>query len=237
MGGEDESGCSGGFQYVSRKAKPRRNRRRGGLQKDGGQEGAGKEEEREERLAKRCEIIAARKAFLSTGDAGRQMDMLLSAVDARQKGNDVRLPTSILALGLGSVKESRPAQLQLAFMLLVRDWLSEKGSRIVDVAAYDPVFDDEDRDLLAELAIRALDENVQGYYPLQHAVFAYMPHCTKTLYENILRANWSPEGLDRLWLCCNDLERYVGKSSSVKETAPCITRIGESRRDVRELHK
>jgi len=220
MGGEDDGGegVNGGFQYVARKVKSNRKRRKG--RKDTSEEGM------EGKLSKRKEIIATKKTLLITGEIGKMMESLLERVLPAKEFN---LPQYILALGLGSVKTSKAAQLQLAFLLLVREKLEKNGSdqRVVRVEAYDPIFDDEDRDLLTSLKITPLQFNVQGRYPFEETVFVYMPHCTRTLYENLLRSNWSSTGLSRLYLCCNNLERYADLKSS-NQLTPCIKRIGQS---------
>lgn len=38
-----------------------------------------------------------------------------------------------------------------------------------------------------------------------------MPHCDLSLYENILRANWTPQRLARLVLVANNLSDYIQK--------------------------
>jgi len=215
-GGGDEGG--GGFQYVARKSKANRRRRKG-------KEGDAQDDDGASKLAKRIDIIAAQKAFLSTGVVGASISALLDDTFTSISKDD--WPSSILSLGLGSVKDSRAAQTQLAFVLLVRDKLLS-SHQDVKVEAYDPIFDSEDRKVLDAHDIVTSDTNVQGKYTVDQPVFVFMPHCTKTLYENILRSNWSPTGLSRLWLCCNELERYVDAVRGVDEATPCIKRIGEA---------
>jgi hypothetical protein len=36
-----------------------------------------------------------------------------------------------------------------------------------------------------------------------------MPHCEADLYEDILRANWTPERISNILLIANQLEDYV----------------------------
>jgi hypothetical protein len=237
MGGEEDGGevgsNGGAFQYVARKTAANRKRRKGREVQ---------ETKEEDKLSKRREIIANKKALLLSGDVGKQIEALLeSAFPITINGAAKMLPKRVLALGLGSVKDSRASQLQLAFLLLVCEKLEKEhggdgddatGSsstidqkQAIQVEAYDPIFDEEDSKLLKSFQIAPLLVNVQGRYACQEATFVYMPHCTKTLYENLLRSNWSHEGLSRLWLCCNSLERYADRKNS-DDLTPCISRIG-----------
>jgi hypothetical protein len=218
VGRDGKEDNNGGFQYVARKSKASRKRRKG-------KEDANSDDE-EKKLAKRIDIISAQKVFLSTGATGESIKALLDDVFS-SKCKD-QWPSSILTLGLGSVKDSRVAQIQLAFLILVRDKLQSKESQgIVKVEAYDPIFEAEDEQLLHAYGIETSSTNLQGNYVLDHSVFIFMPHCTKTLYENILRSNWNPTALNRLWLCCNELARYVDDRRDAESTTPCIQRYGK----------
>ena len=48
-------------------------------------------------------------------------------------------------------------------------------------------------------------------YTLQEPTIAYMPHCDLQLYENFLRANWSPEQLPQLILIANRFSEYLDR--------------------------
>lgn len=227
----EEESNNVGFQYVIGKKRSNQKRRRGKREKQ-------EDEEEEEKkggklLARRLEIIASKRTLLLTGNLGREIESFLDNVFSFiNEGEEI--PCSILTLGLGSIKDSKAAQVQLAFLLIVRDKLSHLLSQDggdsrqdrIEVQAYDPIFNQEDHELLSALDITTTDDNLQGCYVLKQATFVFMPHCTKTLYENILRSNWTPTGLKHLWLCCNELERYVnGRSSDLM--IPCIKRIGK----------
>lgn len=232
MGAEEgEEGTDGGFQYVARKSRTNRKRRKGRETTTTGSE------EVEISLRRIKDAIAAKKTLLVTGDVGEKIKSLLGRVFSSAEGTEtagVEVPASVLMLGLGSVRNSRAAQLQLAFLLLVREELerclesqSKDRQALIKVTAFDPVFDDVDRSVLASFDIETLDANLQGRHTFQQATFVYMPHCTWTLYENLLRANWTQDRLSQLWLCCNALHRYSSKKDSNQAT-PCIHRLGES---------
>lgn len=217
----------GEFQYVVRKKKSNQRKRKGKQQ--------AQEDDEETKLAERLEIITSKKKLFLTGNLGNKIEALLDEKVFSGSNKLEEIPSSILTLGLGSVKDSKAAQVQLAFLLIVRDkllnlHLQENGElsrqNSIKVQAYDPIFDQEDHKLLSALDITMTEENFQGCYVLDQPTFVFMPHCTKTLYENILRSNWTPIGLKHLWLCCNELERYVDIRESDLIT-PCIKRIGK----------
>ncbi|EKM55678.1 uncharacterized protein PHACADRAFT_93502, partial [Phanerochaete carnosa HHB-10118-sp] len=136
----------------------------------------------------------------------------------------------VLCLGLGNPSSSRDARAQLAFLLAVCDDLTLERST---VSAYDPVFTDEDGQLLATAQVQRLIENracTQSFsaaYPLGEPTIVYMPHCDLPLYENILRENCSRERLPRLVLIANRLSEYLDSIPSHKLRAeyPYVGRL------------
>jgi len=79
------------------------------------------------------------------------------------------------------------------------------------VSAYDPVFTQEDEQLLRDIDITRLTENRTASYALEGPSIAYMPHCDMELYENLLRENWSRERLLGLVLIANTLSEYLDR--------------------------
>ncbi|OBZ75412.1 hypothetical protein A0H81_04523 [Grifola frondosa] len=51
-------------------------------------------------------------------------------------------------------------------------------------------------------------------YALRAPTLVFMPHCDLHLYENLLRENWTHEGLARLVLIANSLSDYTERSVS-----------------------
>ncbi|KAH9946282.1 uncharacterized protein BXZ73DRAFT_95787 [Epithele typhae] len=127
----------------------------------------------------------------------------------------------VLCLGLGSPAASRDARAQLALLLAASDDLSIAP---VSVSVYDPVFTDEDHQLLAERRLTPLpeSEDIEARYRLRSPTIAYMPHCDLHLYENLLRENWSPERLPNVLLIANRLGDYAEKC--VRTRPPNIAR-------------
>jgi SRR1 domain len=92
--------------------------------------------------------------------------------------------------GLGKVASSRQARFQLALLLRVRE-LAPLGGPAV---AYDPVQSLLDRAVLEALGVRCLDRNEEGKRRAEGPTLFFMPHCGKTLYSNVLWANWDRLG-------------------------------------------
>jgi hypothetical protein len=51
----------------------------------------------------------------------------------------------------------------------------------------------------------------QVKYPLRNPTILFMPHCDRNLYENVLRANWTKEGLQNMLLVANRFSEYVDR--------------------------
>ncbi|KAI9064223.1 SRR1-domain-containing protein [Trametes sanguinea] len=130
----------------------------------------------------------------------------------------------VLCLGLGSPASSRDARAQLAFLLAACDDLSIDRTR---VSVYDPVFADEDLQLLAQFRLTHLPENRRASYGLATPTVVFMPHCDLKLYENLLRANWSQENLPNVLLIANRLSEYAENipSRTLASEHPCVARL------------
>lgn len=194
------------FTYVNRVNKQKRKNRKGR------QNGTINPPSSEDILQKRIEYIRKRKQEIQ--DDSDFCNWLNKTLPLQKKeAESTATPSkSALALGLGSVKDARPAQVQLAFFLLLCEHLG-----IQHLQAFDPICGDEDFSLLTSFNVTSLKENKQGLHTLDEPTFVFMPHCTSTLYENFLKANWTSEGLARVFLCCNNLERYVSDKIDQKE--------------------
>ncbi|KAI8998825.1 hypothetical protein BD414DRAFT_476187 [Trametes punicea] len=143
------------------------------------------------------------------------LEEAFTALDAAQ---------AVLCLGLGSPASSRDARAQLAFLLAACDDLSIDRTR---VSVFDPVFVDQDLELLAQLRLTHLSENQQASYGMRSPTIVFMPHCDLHLYENLLRENWSQERLPNVFLIANRLSDYAESIPSRKLTSehPCVARL------------
>ncbi|CAD6911814.1 unnamed protein product [Tilletia controversa] len=153
--------------------------------------------------------------------------MLSAKSDFRPSESSSRIPKRILCLGLGTVRNSAIPQLQLALLLLLRDHLSTMLGDFCTVEAFDPVFTEDDRELLQALGVDVLEENKRGAYVLDEPTLVYMPHVGRGLTEQLLRANWSEDGLENMYLCCNDLDVYVTHvaQEKLRRESPCLYKL------------
>ncbi|KDR81835.1 hypothetical protein GALMADRAFT_240074 [Galerina marginata CBS 339.88] len=135
---------------------------------------------------------------------------------------------AILCLGLGSPSASLNARIQLAFLTETCKRLKVAHDAI---SIYDPIFTTEDIALLEEeLQMRVLPKNrsrEREDYILSVPTICFMPHCDIELYDTVLRANWSRDGLSNLFLLGNQLQEYLdNKPTTVLEAvAPCLLRV------------
>lgn len=115
------------------------------------------------------------------------------------------IPHSIVCLGLGSPTTSRSAQIQLALLVVLREYLSTHSRRIkppdaaIPCAAFDPVFTSDDRALLGKFDIKCTEQDsvVAQYSSIEQPTLLYMPHCDRSLYEDVLARN-APSAIDVL---------------------------------------
>ncbi|KAJ8699780.1 hypothetical protein PTI98_002868 [Pleurotus ostreatus] len=129
--------------------------------------------------------------------------LILDALAARQ----ITSP-AVVCLGLGSPSSSRDAIAQLGFLLQLCHCCNISPEK---VSLYDPVFTEADKELFVAYKFDVLSENRNGDYPAEGPTLFFMPHCDLSLYENILRANWTPQRLARLVLVANNLSDYIQK--------------------------
>jgi hypothetical protein len=121
---------------------------------------------------------------------------------------------NIICYGIGSIDDSFTSRFQLALLLLVIDELNETTliEQVSHVEFYDPVFNKADRILLEEkLGFTISKENEQCLKQVQWngdlnsyiPTLFYMPHCPKSLYNNLLYSNWSPDCLQSIIILGN----------------------------------
>ncbi|KAK9719973.1 hypothetical protein K7432_004456 [Basidiobolus ranarum] len=110
----------------------------------------------------------------------------------------------IICYGVGSFEQSRTSQFQLGLVLLLRESLKIKGK----MYSYDPVLTKIDLEVLQHYDIELIKVNEQAKRKVTALTLFYMPHCGKTLYNNVLASNWSREDIKNVLLVGNRLEMY-----------------------------
>ncbi|KAG8217546.1 hypothetical protein J3R82DRAFT_5695 [Butyriboletus roseoflavus] len=133
-------------------------------------------------------------------------------------------PQKVLCLGLGSPSSSREARAQLALLSYL---CASSDMDAADVFVYDPVFTAADRELFQTLGMRCLDHDQGTVHALDCPTILYMPHCDLKLYERVIRANWTLQGLCNVVFLANRFRDYVDNNaaSRLETEAPCLMRL------------
>ena len=139
----------------------------------------------------------------------------LSGGEQQQCAVDV----DVLCYGLGSVDDIHSSRHQLALLLLVLDELRKTlGVRVQLVECFDPMFSRVDVHLLrSQCGFRVPEANERCVRRLDdsHLTVAYMPHCGRALYNNLLYANWCVPRLRRLLLIGNSFATMTSNGSNM----------------------
>ncbi|GAA5971481.1 hypothetical protein JCM21900_000917 [Sporobolomyces salmonicolor] len=157
-------------------------------------------------------LLARRDAMRQSGYLQACREMLRTALAPPRKDDEKAAPSScprpvcVVCLGLGSLSESTKAQDQY---VLLRELIEELGAALDPthpVAFYDPVFTPEDVAYLGSQGHSVLPAE----YPLAlpRPTLLYIPHGPRSLFDALLRANWSPAALERMILLGNRLDLY-----------------------------
>lgn len=233
-----------GFSYAQSSSRPRRKRRNGKGSVEGGHPGSrdatdGSAGPSESLLQRRIRTVENRRSWLRGPSKVVQRlqatleTLLVGPSSATASKAAFGLPRTIIALGLGKVAEGRNAQIQLAWMLEVAETVSnhscqKQTNEALELLAYDPVFDAEDKQLLAAFGITAASREDASARRYSRPTLLYMPHCPRPLCERYLRANWTDEAqlTYNLLLCCNRLAAYAESlpTSRLARESPCIWR-------------
>jgi len=171
-----------------------------------------------------CGLLTRVREELETDSDGGSWS--LSCKDIIHKALDeLRItPQKVLCLGLGSPSSSRDARAQLALLGCLCASLDIDSA---DISMYDPVFTEADRQLLQTLGIRCLDHIQGAEHSLDRPTMLYMPHCDLKLYEMVIRANWTLDGLCNIVFLANRFSDYVDNNaaSKLEKESPCLLRL------------
>jgi hypothetical protein len=94
---------------------------------------------------------------------------------------------SIVALGIGSISESRSALFQFSFLLIMVEWCRGKSELDDLIVFYDPIATETEKRAIASYGIQTPSEfpldgpSTEFTHPL-----LFMPHCDRVLYERVL---------------------------------------------------
>jgi hypothetical protein len=112
----------------------------------------------------------------------------------------------LICLGLGHFSDCAISRYQLALSLLLQQELN------VELAEYyDPVFTQEEQNLLQHYNCTVLTKNLEGKYltNTKGVTIFYLPHCPKQISNNILWKNWSKDSLKRTVFISNSFTNIL----------------------------
>jgi hypothetical protein len=128
---------------------------------------------------------------------------------------------NLICYGLGSLDDNMCSRYQLALFLLIIDEINEfkflvepkKKTLSIDlIELYDPIFNQNDIYLLTELFKFKISNSNEKCLRSVHSTLEtkknvlnifYMPHCEKTMYNNLLYSNWSKACLSTILIIGN----------------------------------
>ncbi|KAI8822664.1 uncharacterized protein EV422DRAFT_566337 [Fimicolochytrium jonesii] len=93
-----------------------------------------------------------------------------------------------VSYGLGSFGSSRASVWQFALLLCVWEGMEDV---FTPPELFDPVFTDLDKAVAGHYKCLIIPTNERGARPTTRPTLFYMPHCGHTLYDAVLRSNWS----------------------------------------------
>ncbi|GAA5916172.1 hypothetical protein JCM6882_005406 [Rhodosporidiobolus microsporus] len=116
-------------------------------------------------------------------------------------------PSRVVCLGLGSLADSTKAQDQYILLREVLEELEGVMDGEIKTEFYDPVFVAEDASFLTSQGHAVL--SAEHPLRLTHPTLLYIPHGPRTLFDALLRANWtSADQLRRVVVLGNRLDLY-----------------------------
>ncbi|CAL1393492.1 unnamed protein product [Linum trigynum] len=110
----------------------------------------------------------------------------------------------MVVYGIGSIESHETPRLQLSIALLIK----REFSWIGDLQVFDPILSATECQVLEALGCTVLSVNEQGRRRATSPTLFFMPHCEAGLYNNLLKANWDVEAMNRVVLFGNSFQLY-----------------------------
>jgi len=94
---------------------------------------------------------------------------------------------------------------QLSLLLILKEKTNSK-----QVYIYDPVFSQEEVNLLThKLDMKVMEVNEESRHEVNGRVLFFMPHCDKSLFNNLLWSNWDSDKLDKIYIYGNSFHNML----------------------------
>ncbi|GAA6055741.1 hypothetical protein JCM3770_006134 [Rhodotorula araucariae] len=160
-------------------------------------------------------LIAREEGLTRTGYLEKCREMVRAALSPRARDEEDTAnppdpcppPTCVVCLGLGSISESSKSQDQYVLLQALLQELKDVLDDNVQSEFYDPVFSPEDVAFLSSRGHKVL--SADHSLRLSRSTLLYIPHGPRTLFEALLRANWSSAAqLQHVILLANRLDLY-----------------------------
>lgn len=178
--------------------------------------------EEEERLKKKMHNCLKKledsdfyNKFVEQLQSPQVLNNLLRAVNSESQQQ-----IQMVVYGIGSIANSEKSRLQLCLALLLKRNFSWVGR----IEVFDPVLSASECRIIESLGCTILAVNEQGRRTAESPTLFFMPHCEALLYDNVLRANWSPVLLNRIVLLGNSFGSYLKQLSEFPRSPVASTR-------------
>ncbi|CAN0917032.1 Protein SENSITIVITY TO RED LIGHT REDUCED 1 [Linum grandiflorum] len=162
------------------------------------------DEERQSKLVQKMVVCMRRVEKSAFGQKFLEQMQSQEITDRFHKVLGSEQKMQMVIYGIGSIESHETPRLQLSIALLMKTNFSWIG----DVEVFDPVLSATECRVMEVLGCSVLSVNEQGERRAAKPTLFYMPHCEAGLYNNLLRANWEVEALNRVALFGNSFQVY-----------------------------
>lgn len=120
---------------------------------------------------------------------------------------DIRFD-SIICYGLGNFTTNKTSLYQLSLLLVMKQLFDCNN-----VYIYDPVFTQNETNILInKLSINLIEFNEESIHSIDSCdkrVLFFMPHCDKSLFNNLLWSNWDSNKLNNIFIFGNSFNNML----------------------------
>ncbi|KAG2842957.1 hypothetical protein PC111_g2520 [Phytophthora cactorum] len=155
-----------------------------------------------------------------------ELNAAKKSLDKDVEGDDTEEETNysptLVGYGLGSFCASSNAVHQLGFLVALIGALD--GRKLTSdvhkiphcAEIFDPAMNKNDAAIAEHFQLKVIQENEHGRRRVDSNSVFFMPHCGKTLYQNVLACNWGP-AIKRLVIIGNSFSAYGDRVLAAKE--------------------
>ncbi|KAL5477105.1 hypothetical protein EMCRGX_G023850 [Ephydatia muelleri] len=112
--------------------------------------------------------------------------------------------SEVLCYGIGHVGMCQTAQHQVALLVaMIEEW------KPPHTWVFDPVLQPDETRALEAFGLEMIPKNEACRRTVDAKTLAYMPHCGRAMYNNLLWANWDKEKLHHLIIIGNTFSSYT----------------------------